>query len=207
MTTQAAVPIPIAIDSTRKFTVDEYYLMAKVGILHEDDRVELIDGRIVEMPPIGSHHSSSVKDVKQTFRDYDGERVTVGIQDPVRLDDGSEPQPDISILRLRADNYRNAHPGPADILLLIEVSDSSIIYDRNVKVSLYARAGIIETWLINLVADCIEVYREPGAQGYQQSLILHRGDTITPQALPDITLNVDDILPPAGGEVQATSQK
>ena len=201
------MPIPIAIDSTRKFTVDEYYLMAKVGILHEDDRVELIDGRIVEMPPIGSHHSSSVKDVKQTFRDYDGERVTVGIQDPVRLDDGSEPQPDISILRLRADNYRNAHPGPADILLLIEVSDSSIIYDRNVKVSLYARAGIIEIWLVNLEANCIEVYREPGAQGYQQSLILHRGDTITPQALPDITLNVDDILPPAAGEESAASQE
>lgn len=198
MTTKAiaTAPIEVPIRLTRRFSVEEYHRMAQAGILHEDDRVELIDGRIVEMGPIGSDHSGSVKDVNQLFRQLDGSRVTIGVQDPIRLDDGSEPLPDISVLAYRPDNYRSAHPNASDILLIIEVSDSSLSYDRSVKVVLYARSGIREVWLVNIAEDCLEVYLDPSPQGYQRSFKLSRGNAITPSALPDITLQVSDLLPP-----------
>ena len=181
---------------TRRFSVEEYHRMAQAGILQEDDRVELIDGRIVEMGPIGSDHSGSVKDVNQLFRELDGSRVTIGVQDPIRLDDGSEPLPDISVLAYRSDNYRSAHPNASDILLIIEVSDTSLSYDRGVKVALYARSGIREVWLVNIAEDCLEVYLDPSPRGYRRSFRLIRGNAVTPSALPDITLQVNDILPP-----------
>ncbi len=208
MTTEVitASPPASALRYLRRFTVTEYYRMAAAGILHEDDRVELIDGRIVEMAPIGSAHAGSVKDINQIFRPFASRLVTVGVQDPVRLDEGSEPEPDISVLRYRPDNYRNMHPEPPDILLLIEVADTSLAYDREVKIPLYARAGIIETWLVNLTGDCLEVYREPGPSGYQQLQVLGRDAEITLAALPEIRLKVADILPPEPAEAGESTQ-
>jgi Uma2 family endonuclease len=193
--TMTTAPFELEMQSIRRFTVEEYYRMAEVGILHEDDRVELIDGRIVEIGPIGSSHSSSVKDVNQLFRTYDGSQVTIGIQDPIRFGDGSEPLPDISVLRFRPDNYRNGHLGPSDILLIIEVSDTSLAYDRNVKLPLYAGAGIAETWIVNLAEDCLEVYRDATDGQYQNTFVFRRGEMVSPEALPGISLSVSSILP------------
>ena len=201
MTTQAKAPAPAAPRSTRRFTVAEYYRMAEVGILQPDERVELIKGEIIVMPPIGDRHAMEVRQATRVFYSIAGGTVIISVQNPVHLGEHFQPQPDVALLRFREDNYP-AHPTPADILLVIEVSDTSLTYDRNVKVPLYAGAGIVETWLVNLEADYIEVYRQPGPEGYQQSVIFRRGDKIAPTARPDLELNVDDLLPPPVAETQ-----
>ena len=178
----------------RRFTVDEYYRMEQVGILHEDDRLELLEGEIVEMAPIGSRHQGTVNRLTELF----SSRVTVGgmvmVQGPIRLGEDSEPQPDVTLLRRRADFYASAHPVPDDVLLLVEVSDTSTDYDREVKVPLYARHGIAEVWLVDLESDVIDVYRGPTAQGYQEMSELRRGDVLSIQALSGLELAVDEVL-------------
>ena len=201
MTTQAKAPAPVATRSTRRFTVAEYYRMAEVGILQPDERVELIKGEITVMPPIGDRHAMEVRQATRVFYSIAGGTVIISVQNPIHLGEHFQPQPDVALLRFREDNYP-AHPTPADILLVIEVSDTSLNYDRNVKVPLYAGAGIVETWLVNLEADYIEAYRQPGPEGYQQSVIFHRGEKISPAARPDLELNVDDLLPPPVAEPQ-----
>ena len=178
----------------RRFNVEEYYLMAKAGILSEDDRVELIDGEIVEMPPIGSPHASNVDRLIQLFVLRLGERAIVRAQNPVRLGEHSEPQPDIALLRPRDDFYAAAHPGPQDVLLLIEIADTSIDYDREVKSPLYARAGIPEYWLVDLAGQRIEVYRDPAAGEYRQLRLVRRGERLAPEALPSLEMSSSDIL-------------
>jgi Uma2 family endonuclease len=179
----------------RLFTVLDYYRMAEAGILGEDDRVELIEGEIVEMPPIGSHHASTVFRLNSILtRMLMPEQAIVGIQSPVRLNEQSEPQPDVCLLKPRADFYANGHPGPGDILLLIEVADSSVDYDLQVKVPLYAATGIAEVWIVNLVAASIEIYRRPAEAGYEERRRVGRGDALTPQAFPDVVLAVDEVL-------------
>ena len=179
----------------RLFTVDDYYRMAEAGILHEDDRVELIEGEIVEMPPIGSFHASIVDDMAQFFAAHlTRAQVQVRIQNPIRLSDFSEPQPDLALLRPRADRYREGHPGPEDVLLLVEISSSSTSYDRQIKLPLYAREGIAEFWLVDLEARTVEVYREPTSIGYRISQTLQTADSISPLAFPDLPLEIKDIL-------------
>jgi Uma2 family endonuclease len=178
----------------RRFTVDDYYRMAEVGILTEDDRVELLDGEIVQMSPIGSDHAGHVKRLTALFTSRLGARVVVSVQDPVRLSRHSEPQPDVALLQPRADFYARAHPRPDDVLLLIEVADTSVETDRRIKMPLYAMAGLREVWLVDLPAERVEVYREPAADGYRESRALARGEDITPQAFPDLPLSVDDLL-------------
>ena len=201
MTTQAKAPAPVATRSTRRFTVAEYYRMAEVGILQPDERVELIKGEIIVMPPIGDRHAMEVRQATRVFYRIAGGTVIISVQNPIHLGEHFQPQPDVALLRFREDNYP-AHPTPADILLVIEVSDTSLNYDRNVKVPLYAGAGIVETWLVNLEADYIEVYRQPGPEGYQQSVIFRRGEKISPVSRPDLELNVDDLLPPPVAKTQ-----
>ena len=134
--------------SHRRFTVDEYYRMAGAGILHEDDRVELIEGEIVEMPPIGSYHAGEVDWLAQLLvRRLAGHAIVRG-QNPIHLSVYSEPQPDITLLRPRADFYTTSHPTPEDILLVIEVADTSVAYDREIKAPLYSRAGIIDVLVV-----------------------------------------------------------
>lgn len=179
----------------RLFTVSEYHRMAEAGIFTEDDRVELIQGEIVAMSPIGSRHAACVKKLAGLVRELlSGKSVIVGIQDPVCLSDDSEPQPDLSLLRARADFYAAAHPTPEDVLLLIEISDASVMYDRNVKLPLYARSGIREVWLVDLGANMVEVHSIPLARVYSQTRRFERGSTAVSVVLPELQLPATEIL-------------
>jgi Uma2 family endonuclease len=178
----------------RRFAVEEYHRMAEAGILTEDDRVELIEGEIVEMAPIGSRHAACVKRLNRLFSQRVGERAIVDVQNPIRLGQHSEPQPDLSLLRPRQDFYASAHPGPQDVLLVIEVAETSADYDRQVKAPLYARAGVPELWLVDLQGQALEVFRSPTAAGYQETQRLSRGQLLSPQALDDLKVPVAEIL-------------
>ena len=206
MTTQAKTPAPVATRSTRRFTVAEYYRMAEVGILQPDERVELIKGGIIVRSPIGRRHSSCVAIIIEFILSRALGTLTLWSQSSLPLGEGFTPEPDVVLLRRRNDFYADSNPTPADILLVIEVSDTSLHNDRVRKVPLYAGAGIVETWLVNLEADCIEVYRQPGPEGYQQLVIFRRGDKIAPTARPDLELNVDDLLPPVAEPEQQQQQ-
>ena len=168
--------------------------MADAGIFHEDDRVELIDGEIVEMAAIGSRHAGGVNRVSSFFSGALGNRAIISVQNPVRLGRYSEPQPDVVLLRPRPDFYGDSHPGPDDVFLIVEVADSSIDYDRGVKVPLYAQSGIQELWLVDLEQERVEVYREPKKEGYRVVRHFARGDSLSPQAFPDASLTVDGVL-------------
>jgi Uma2 family endonuclease len=168
--------------------------MAKAGIIHEDDRLELIEGEIVEVSAIGSRHAGCVNGLNGTFSDRLRGRVVIGVQNPVRLGGRTEPEPDITLLRPRPDYYRRAHPVPEEVLLLIEVADTSQDYDRDTKAPLYARYGIAEYWIIDLEEDRIEVYRSPSPDGYLEVAMVERGESLHMQAFPDVALTVDEIL-------------
>jgi hypothetical protein len=179
----------------RLFTVAEYYRMAEAGIFTEDDRVELIEGEVVAMTPIGSRHSACVKRLNDLLRSLlAGGGVIIGVQDPVRLNDYSEPQPDLSVLRARDDYYAASHPGPENVLLLIEVADASVMYDRNTKLPLYARSGISEVWLVDLVKNVIDIYYAPSSGNYTEQRRHERGATVASTVLPQIQLPADEIL-------------
>ncbi len=182
-----------ALVTKRRFTVGEYHRLAEAGILSEDDRVELLEGEIFEMSPISSRHASCVDRLVQLFSERLGRRAIVRVQNPVRLSEYSEPQPDLTLLKPRADFYRAAHPQPDDVLLLVEVSETSGEFDRRVKLPLYATAGIPEVWIVDLSCEQIEVYRDPKPEGYQQSQIVGRGQTLTAQLLA-LELPVAEIL-------------
>jgi len=171
-----------------RFNVKQYHEMYTSGILTDCDRTELIHGELLTMSPINRRHAACVKRLTYLLGSRFGNRVLLGIQDPIHLSDDSEPQPDVAILKWQDDFYAKGHPTPLDIFWLIEVSDTTIGVDRRIKVPLYAESGIVETWLINLNDDCIEVYR----QG--EELILHRGDRIASLAFPDVLFEVAEIL-------------
>ena len=178
----------------RRFTVDEYECMSRAGILHEDERVELIDGEVIEMPPIGPGHAGDTKQLNQLFSSRLGTRAIVGVQDPIRLPPGAEPEPDIALLRPRQDFYRTAHPGPDDVLLIVEVAETSLAYDRDVKVPMYAAAGIPEVWVVDVAGGRVLVFREPQADGFRQMTVVESGGVLTPTAFPDLVIRVDEIL-------------
>lgn len=177
-----------------RVTIGEYHQMGEAGILTEDDRVELIEGEIVEMPPIGPPHAGGVIRLAQLFTDALGGRALVSQQNPVALSDHSEPQPDVTLLRPRADYYARSHPTPADVLLVVEVAETSVGSDRRVKLPLYARAGIPEAWLLDLPGDALEVHRQPSPEGYREVQRFRRGGRLAPQAFPELELRVDDLL-------------
>lgn len=145
----------------RKFTIKQYNQMIEAGIFAEDNRVELIRGEIVEMASIGRRHASSVKRLNALFNQRLAGLVIVGVQDPVELEDNSEPQPDLALLRLRDDFYEAGHPQVEDVFLLVEVADTSIEFDQEVKIPLYAESGISEVWVVDINQQCLEVYRQP----------------------------------------------
>ena len=178
----------------RRFTMDEYHLMGQVGILGEDDRVELLEGEIVEMAPIGSRHQATVDRLTELFSRRAVDTASIRVQGPVRLAGDSEPEPDLTLLRRRADFYATAHPGPEDVLLLVEVSDTSTEYDREVKIPLYARYGIIEVWLVSLGDGVVEVYRNPTGQGYRDVSQADRGQALNSVAFPQLEMAVDEVL-------------
>jgi len=179
------------------FTVSEYHTMLEAGILHEDDRVELIEGEIWQMTPIGSHHAGELNWLTALFASLPGSRrAVISVQNPVRLSDFSEPQPDFLLLRFRDDFYTREHPAPADVLLLVEVADSSLGYDQDVKMGLYARHDIPEVWLYDLVHGAIVVHRDPSPQGYRNVRTFHPGEHLAPLAFPDLILEVGALLGP-----------
>jgi len=181
--------------AVRRFTVDEFHRMAEAGILHEDDRVELLDGQIVEMSPINPPHAACVNRLNQLFAPLlAGRQASVSIQNHLVLSPHQAPQPDVAVLRYRADGYQTGHPRPADTFLVIEVADTSLASDRERKIPLYARAGIPEAWLANLAGDGLEICREPRAGTYTDVRTGRRGDTVSPLAFPNLVLRVDDIL-------------
>jgi Uma2 family endonuclease len=180
----------------RRFTVEEYHRMGEAGILQEDDRVELIDGEIVEMTPIGSRHAACVKRLVHLFAGALGDRAVVSVQDPIAIPPESETQPDVALLRPRADFYAGGHPQAADVWLVVEVADASLPVDRGVKLPLYARAGLREAWLVDLAGEVVEVFRRPGAGGYADVQRRARGDRLGCEAFPDVVLTVDDVLGP-----------
>jgi Uma2 family endonuclease len=176
----------------RRFTWDEYHRMAETGILGPEDRVELIEGEIITMAPLGRRHAACVAELIRRLVPAIGDRALLWPQNPVRLPHDTEPQPDIVLLRPRADRYAKDSAHPSDVLLLIEVADTTYRYDRGVKLALYARAGISETWIVDLSHDVVEVYREPARAGYAFVDRVGRGGRVAPAALPDVVLAVDE---------------
>lgn len=168
--------------------------MADAGILGPDDRVELIDGEVVEMSPIGSRHAASVSRLNKLFTDLAGDRVIVRVQDPVRLSDLSEPQPNLALLKPRDDFYASGHPTPADVYLLVEVADSSLGFDQSVKLPLYALSGIPEVWIVDLPMNVLTSYRTPDGGNYTHISRLQGEDEATILLLPDIRQKVDTIF-------------
>jgi len=178
----------------RRFTAEEYERMGTTGILGEDDRVELLDGEIVRMTPIGPVHAGVVNRLTRLLVQRLGERAVVTVQNPIRITPYSEPQPDLALLRPRPDFYQLAHPEPSDVLLVIEVADSSITIDRTLKIPVYALAEIPEVWLVDLAGRRVLVNREPKGDGYTRNDTAGPGDTLHPAAFDDIALAVEEIL-------------
>ena len=178
----------------RRFTVEDYHRMGQAGIFAEDGRVELIDGEIIVMTPIGSPHAGTTAYLEHFLSLGFGERALVRAQGPVILLPHSEVHPDLAVLRPRSDYYRRAHPRPEEIFFLIKVSDTTGEYDRTIKLPLYARAGIQEVWIVDLGAESIEVYQGPGTNGYERMQRFGRGQTFASPAFPDVHLSVDAIL-------------
>ncbi len=177
-----------------RITVAEYHRMAEAGIFTEDDRVELIEGEIIDMAPIGARHAACVGKLIDLFYSYNQLGAQIVVQNPIRLGENSEPQPDVALVRPRKDRYAAAHPGPSDVLLLIEVSDTSSAYDRSVKVPLYARYWIPEVWLVDLPGEVIEVFQEPSPEGYRQVRKYYPGEELKPGLLLAVSLRVDKLL-------------
>ena len=175
------------------FTVQEYHLMSDAGVF-ANERVELIEGEIIQMAAIGTRHASSVKRLTRCFSLIPEELATLGVQDPIQLTEKTEPQPDVVLLQPRADYYATAHPVPSEVLLLVEVADSTVDNDRNIKVPIYARSGIQEVWLWDLEVNCLEVYRNPTANGYTSIQKIERGEILSPLAFPEFQVSVDLIL-------------
>ena len=177
-----------------RWAVDLYHQMIETGILGEDERVELIKGELTTMSPIGAEHSGTLKKLTEMLFDQLRKRAVISIQDPLQVDDYSEPQPDLALLAPRRDFYKHSLPRPADVLLVIEVADSSLAYDRAVKMALYAGAGMPEAWIINLIDRWIEVYRDPSPAGYTTLLKILPGKSIAPQSFADVVVVVDELL-------------
>jgi len=184
--------------TVHRFTVDEYYRMGETGIIAPDARVELLDGEIIDMMPIGPFHAGTVNTLIRLLATTAKGRWLVVAQNPVRLGPRSEPQPDFLLVKPAADDYKTRHPVPEDVLLLIEVAESSLAYDRNRKIPAYGRAGISEVWIVNLLEQNIEVFRDPHFTGYASIQKFGAGDTVHIQAFPDVGIEVGALLKRAG---------
>ena len=175
-----------------RLDVDDYHRMVDAGILGKEDRVELIDGEIIDMAPIGQGHAAVVGGLTRSLVMACGDKAIVWVQNPIRLDRRSEPQPDFAILRPRADFYAaGKRPGPSDVLLLVEVADSSLRYDLTVKLPLYARAGIAELWIVDLKRRALDAFRRPAGDGYAEVSTHRPGDRLALAAAPGITVSLD----------------
>jgi Uma2 family endonuclease len=172
----------------RLFTIEEYHRMAETGILRPEDRVELIDGEIFEMSPIGSRHMACVNNLNRVLVLGLGVRAVVSPQNPVQIPRYSEPEPDLAVLRARS--YRTLPPTTEDVLLLVEVAETSLRFDRTVKLALYARAGFLEYWIADANAETVTIFRQPANATYSDVRTVGRNDTLSPLAFPDLVIDV-----------------
>jgi Uma2 family endonuclease len=188
--------MPAEVERARRlFTRAEYHCMGDAGILKPTERVELIRGEIIEMSPIGARHVAFVNNLNQLLVTRLEGRAIVSVQNPVALDDDTEPEPDLAILRRRRPApYKESEPVTEDVLLLIETGDTSLTYDRGTKLRLYAEAGIPEYWVVDASAEVVEIHRGPAAEGYGETRRLTGGATVSPQAFPDIVLPLVEIF-------------
>ena len=177
-----------------RFSVRDYYRMAETGVLRPDARVELLDGKIIDMSPIGPFHGGVIDYLNEVFTAASKGRWRTRVQNSLRLDDHSEPQPDLVLARPAADFYRQRHPQPEDVFLLVEVSDTTLVTDQEEKLPAYGRAGVPEVWIVNLNDLAVEVYREPNFTGYGSKKVLRTGDHAKPLAFPDVTVDVAELL-------------
>ena len=176
------------------FTVDEFYRMGEAGIFTEDDRVELIDGEIWQMAAIGPLHAELVDRLTELFVTRLAGTARVRVQNPLRVSRRTEPQPDLVVARRRGGSYADRHPEPDDVLLVVEVADSSLRYDRVQKIPRYAASGIPEVWLVNLSARTVTVYTDPGPTGYARERVRGRGDVITAAGAPALVVAVGELF-------------
>lgn len=176
-----------------RFTVDEYYKMIELGMLKDYEKAEIIEGELIQKTTVGSRHAAIVNALNRFFSRNAVDEILVSVQNPVRLTDFNEPEPDIALADLTKFDGRR-HPRPGEILLVVEVSDSTLKYDRDTKLSLYAEAEVPEVWIVNLPNDIIEIHQKPSVGIYQLTKIFKRGDRIESEILPDLKLTVDEIL-------------
>jgi Uma2 family endonuclease len=181
----------------RLFTVDEYYKMAEVGILRPDERVQLIEGKIIEMPSIGPRHAYNVTRLAKFFTARLGDTVDVRTQNPIRLASGAEPEPDLAIVMLDPADpkaFESRHPGPAETLLVLEVADSTLSFDLGEKAQMYADHGVADYWVLDLMGHRVVVHRDPTPEGYESVIPFESGGTISLSVIRDVTFTVDEIL-------------
>ena len=179
---------------TRQFNTEEFHRMADAGIFGENDRLELIDGGIFEMTPIGPFHAECVRRLTKLLYQRVGNHAEVSVQNPIQLGPQTELYPDIALLRARQQGYRLSHPGPKDILLLIEAGDTSFETDRTTKIPRYAQAGIPEVWLIDLAGSQVHVYTGPSLSSYKNIRVLRGADALQVTLLPACRVTVDEIV-------------
>lgn len=177
-----------------RFTLEEWERLGRLGFFSEDDRVELIDGEIVDMAPAGPRHANCVKQLNRLLSRQVGDAAVVSVQDPIRVSEGNQPQPDLALLRPPLDRYAQVLPAAKDVLLVIEVADTSLVSDRDTKARIYGEAGIPEYWLVDLNADRVVALTRPGAKGYEQSRTAAGGEILAPILVPDVAVPVTQSL-------------
>jgi Uma2 family endonuclease len=185
----------------KRFTLEEYHELTEIGFFHEGDRIELIRGEIIEMAAKGTAHETCISKLLRELVRLLGDSATLRCQSPILLLNNSEPEPDFAIVRNKPDDYLSAHPTPNDVLLVIEISDSTLNYDREVKLSLYAEAGISDYWIFNVFDNQLEAHNEPfqnsqGNFGYQNRRIVLPNQAIVLPSFPDLSLDLTRVFPP-----------
>ncbi|MBE9126072.1 MULTISPECIES: Uma2 family endonuclease [unclassified Coleofasciculus] len=180
----------------RPWTFEEYHRMAEAGIFHPEERVELINGQIIRMSAKGTAHTAAVRRTARLLRNLLANQAEVYTQDPIQLDDFSEPEPDIAVVRLDPLDYADHHPTPSEVYLIIEVADSTFKYDRETKAKAYARSGIADYWLLDVNERKLHVFREPTQEGYQSEVIFAEDVSVSPLQFSELAISLRDMLPP-----------
>jgi len=180
----------------RKWTVKKYHKLREMGVFHPEERVELLSGNIIKMSAKGTAHTSALGRTDRLLQNLFGNLAWVRMQDPSALDDNSEPEPDIAVVRIDPFDYATHHPTPSEVYLIIEVADSSLTFEREIKAKAYARSGIVDYWVLNVNERQLHVFREPADDGYQSELILGENGSISPLQFPSVNIAIQAMLPP-----------